>query len=138
MAYDHAASRVTVRRRDVCCKAPSPSPPPPPSENTGKQQITAAVVGVLYLGNFVAVMFLGVLSRLGVTLPPVNTLTDIANNAMDAEIAAGTLQPLVATAWATRYWVDLLAQYFAAPNQDSFVATWCSTHAAELCTSVVY
>ena len=83
-------------------------------------------------------MALGVASRLGVTLPPINTLTDIANNAMDAEIAAGNLEPLLATAWATRYWLDLLNQYFDFAEPQDFVVSWCSQHAAELCTGVVF
>ena len=93
------------------------------------------LVGGGYLGSFILVVGIGVLKRLGlVSLPPINTLTDIANNAMDDAIAAGTLQPLVATAWATNFWLDLLRQYYAFDGGDgpssSFIATYCADHAS--------
>ena len=99
----------------------------------------AGLVGFGYLGNFVAVVSLGVLSRLGlISLPPINTLTDIANNAMEAEIAAGTLQPLLATGWATAFWFDLIRQQYEFDDATtSFVASYCTAH-ANLCEGVVY
>ena len=103
--------------------------------------VIGRVGGYLYLGNFIAVVSLGTLSRLGlISLPPLNTLTAISNNAMDEEIAAGTLQPLLATGWAIAYWFDLIRQYFAYPTTDAatgFVASFCADNAA-LCTGVVY
>ena len=93
---------------------------------------------VPYPGNFIFVVSLGVISRTGlVDLPPINTLTDIANNAMEAEIAAGSLNPYLATGWATNFWVGLLQQYFAQDEPGGFVARYCAEHAS-LCTGIVY
>ena len=106
------------------------------AEDTGNNQLLGIVVGFAFLGPFVIQVSLGVLSRLGlVTLPPLNTLTDIANNAMEDAIAAGTLQPLVATAWAQSFWFDLIRQYYSAEEQASFVAAYCATH-ANFCVGV--
>lgn len=101
------------------------------------QQVVGRVAGYLYIGNVAVTVTIGVLSRLGlISLPPINTLTDIANNAMDAEIAAGTLQPLLATGWSIGFWLDLLRQYNSFEG-DGFVASYCAEQAA-LCAGVVF
>ena len=87
--------------------------------------------GYLYLGQVITVVTIGVLKRLDlISLPPVNSLTAIANNAMDAEIAAGTLQPLLATGWSVGFWLDLWRQYYAEADPAAFVAGYCAEHAA--------
>ena len=114
----------------ICCAADDPEP------DESKQAI-GKIFGFLYLGNFIVVVALGLVNRFtDIRLPPINSLTDISNNAMDAEIAAGTLQPILATAWATNFWLDLIRQYFAAAQDPSFVADYCATHAS-LCAGVV-
>ena len=114
----------------ICCAAD-----PEPDES---KQAIGKIFGFLYLGNFIVVVTLGLINRFtDIRLPPINSLTDISNNAMDAEIAAGTLQPILATAWATNFWLDLIRQYFAAAQDPSFVADYCATHAS-LCAGVVF
>ena len=114
----------------ICCAAD-----PEPDES---KQAFGKIFGFLYLGNFIVVVALGLVNRFtDIRLPPINSLTDISNNAMDAEIAAGTLQPILATAWATNFWLDLIRQYFAAAQDPSFVADYCATHAS-LCADVVF
>ena len=111
-----------------CCEQESKSP----AAAIGK------AAGFAYLGNIIFTVTLGILSRAGlVSLPPVNTLTDIANNAMDAELAAGTIQPLFATAYGIYFWLGLLRDYNAAGDQAAFVGAYCAAHAS-LCTDVVF
>ena len=112
----------------LCCQ-PSPEKP----------QLLGRLVGFAYLGNFITVVSIGVLSRLGlVSLPPVNQLTDIANNAMDEAIAAGSVQPLLATGWAVNFWLDLWRQYYAFDGGGpSFVADYCAQHAS-ICAGVPF
>ena len=101
-------------------------------------QLIGLVAGSLYLGNFIAVMTIGVLKRFDlISLPPINSLITIANNAMDAEIAAGTLPPLLATAWSFGFWIDLLRQFSELPGEQaaSFVSGYCTDHAA-LCVGL--
>ena len=116
--------------------------PPPPAvimrEQPRRNQLVGTIVGVGYLGPFIATVGTGVLSRLGlIEAPPLNALTDIANNAMEAEIASGSLQPIVATAWATSFWVDLIGQYYSFDGPGSFLATYCSQHEG-FCTGVSF
>lgn len=69
-------------------------------------------------------------------MPPLNTFTDIANAAMDEAIAAGTLQPLLATAWAQGFWWDLLAQcYKSGVAPEAWIASYCEAHAS-LCAAL--
>ena len=116
----------------TCCQRPEPKEVKP-------AEIIGRVFGFAYLGNVVVTVGLGILSRMGlVALPPVNTLTDIANNAMDLEIAAGTLQPLLATAWSVGFWLELLRAYYAqAGDRAAFLGDYCAAHAS-LCVGVVY
>lgn len=106
--------------------------------NGKPSQLIGLVAGSLYLGNFIAVMTIGVLKRFDlISLPPINSLITIANNAMDAEIAAGTLPPLLATAWSFGFWIDLLRQFSELPGEQaaSFVSGYCTDHAA-LCVGL--
>ena len=75
-----------------------------------------------------------------VPLPPINFATDIANNAMDERIAAGTLEPMMATAWSYSFWFDLLGQYFAdGSSPQEFVSNYCADAAhASWCAGVVF
>jgi hypothetical protein len=100
-------------------------------------QLMGRLFGFAYLGNFITVVTIGVLKRLDlIELPPINTLTAIANNALDAEIAAGRLQPLLATGWSLGFWLDLLRQYVSiAPDKATFVADYCVQHAS-LCSGI--
>ena len=105
------------------------------SDAKGAQMI-GRTAGYLYLGQVITVVTIGVLKRLDlISLPPVNSLTTIANNAMDAEIAAGTLQPLLATGWSVGFWLDLWRQYYAEADPAAFVAGYCAEHAA-LCVGL--
>ena len=112
----------------IACSEPAPNEKP---------QLLGRIAGFAYLGNFVTVVSVGILSRLGlINLPPINLLTDIANNAMDQEIAAGNLNPLLATGWATGFWLDLLRQYNAFAGED-FVPSYCAAHAS-LCAGISF
>ena len=128
--YASGLRPAPLPRRAVvyCCEQESKSP----AAAIGK------AAGFAYLGNIIFTVTLGILSRAGlVSLPPVNTLTDIANNAMDAELAAGTIQPLFATAYGIYFWLGLLRDYNAAGDQAAFVGAYCAAHAS-LCTDVVF
>ena len=96
------------------------------------QQRVGVALGTLYLSQLLILPYTA-LARLGViSPPPLNTFTAIANAAMDQAIAAGTLQPLMATAWAQSFWFDLLSQYYAAGEPADFVPQYCAeaSHAA--------
>lgn len=108
-------------------ESPKPSP-----ELKKKQNAIGAFVGVAYFAQFAIIPY-AMLARLGlVKAPPLNTFTDITNAAMDQAIAGGELQPLVATAWAQGFWVELFKEYYSSGQADDFVATWCAAteHAA--------
>ena len=129
-AHTLALSAPRLAASSILCAAD-----PEPDES---KQAIGKIFGFLYLGNFIVVVALGLVNRFtDIRLPPINSLTDISNNAMVAEIAAGTLQPILATAWATNFWLDLIRQYFAAAQDPSFVADYCATHAS-LCAGVVF
>lgn len=95
-----------------------------PPELRRKQNTIATVVGTIYFSQLLLPLYTAA-ARLGlVDPPPINTLTAIANAAMDEAVANGTVQPLLATAWAQRLWIDLLVQYNAAP--ETFLPSYCT------------
>jgi hypothetical protein len=104
----------------------------PSPELKKRQNTTGALVGVAYFAQFAIIPY-AVLARLGlVKAPPLNKFTDITNAAMDQAVASGELQPLMATAWAQGFWVELFKGYYTSAQPDDFVATWCAAveHAA--------
>ena len=136
-AGNSGGSRSTGRRGDVKMLV-NPSDKKQDT-STPSNRAVGVVVGTLFFSQF-WVIVVGVLGRLGVIdPPPINTLTDIANAAMDAEIAAGRLEPLLATGWAQLFWVDLLQQYYQYENRSGFIAAYCSNpdHAA-WCSGIAY
>ena len=76
-----------------------------------------------------------------VVVPPINTLTEIANNAADEAMAAGTLEIgsffgytlQGGTAYAQSVWRELLAEYYASGQSTGFLTEAggvCARHAA--------
>jgi Tfp pilus assembly protein PilX len=66
-------------------------------------------------------------------LPPLNTFTDIANNAAEAAIKAGEIPYNVATVYATQKWAGLIQEYYATGETTEFLtraAGVCAQHAA--------
>ena len=125
-----------IPRASTSCTLRLPAAPFLREEDPGTNQMNGVIVGSAFLGPFIVQVSLGVLSRLGlISLPPLNSLTDISNNAMEDAIAAGTLQPLLATAWATNFWLDLIRQYLSSEEQAAFVAAYCADH-ANLCVGI--
>ena len=97
-------------------------------EPTPKQGINPyGVIGWLALFGQLAPAGLVGLARLGlVKAPPLNTLTDIANNAMDEAIANGCKellfeQKLFATAYGQGIWKDLIAEYYSSGETTDFL-----------------
>jgi len=82
-----------------------------------------ALFGQLSTAALVALVRLGLLS-----LPPINEATAIANAAMDASVADGTISPYTATLWAYGFWADLLKQYYAGhyASPADFVNSYCA------------
>lgn len=106
--------------------------------NSGMKMLGKAA-GTLYLVQIVVVVLVNILGRAGViSPPPLNTFTDMANAAMDAEVEAGRLQPLFATAWSVSFWLDLISQYNAmGVDRTEFLLVYCSDPAhATMCDVV--
>jgi hypothetical protein len=115
-----------ARPREYAKSARVVERPKPSPELKKKQNAIGALVGVAYFAQFAIIQY-GVLARLSlVKAPPLNTFTDIANAAMEQAIAIGELQPLVATAWAQVFWVELIKEYYSSGQPDDFVASWCA------------
>eukprot|EP00967_Tisochrysis_lutea_P036189 scaffold43532_cov34-Tisochrysis_lutea.AAC.1 len=115
-----------ARPREYAKKAQVVESPKPSPELKEKQKTTAIIVGVSYFAQFAIIPYVA-LARLGlVKAPPLNTFTDITNAAMEQAIASGELQPIMATAWAQGFWVDMFKEYYSSGQPDDFVATWCA------------
>ena len=103
------------------------------SSQLRKPAVGGVIFGALYFSQF-GVLIITALGRLGlVTVPPLNTYTAIANNAMDAGIADGSVFPLMATAYAQGLWFDLVSSYYQIGPQflDAYCAeadhlAWCA------------
>ena len=85
-----------------------------PSEGKDKTgENIAGAIGWLALFGQLAPVFATALARLGLfDPPPINLLTDIANNAMDSAIARGEIPKLVGTAYGQGIWKDLILEYY--------------------------
>jgi hypothetical protein len=90
---------------------------------TPENRLPAAVGAAALVGQLTQPLVVG-LDRLGlIELPPLNALTSIANAAMDAEIEAGRINPMMGTAWVQGFYKDLIGQYAASP--DGFLQAYC-------------
>ena len=88
----------------------------------------ARAIGVLFLvGQLSAPLLVG-LQRLGIVdPPPLNTFTAITNAAMDAKIADGSLNKMVATGWGQGFYFDLVAQYYSSGGrQAEWIPSYCN------------
>ena len=101
-----------------------------------------SLVGYALLLVYLAPIFLRAADRSGLWKPPpINTLTDIANNAADEAMAAGALQLGTVfgytlqggTFYAQGVWRDLLAEYYASGETANFLTKAggvCAQHVA--------
>ena len=88
----------------------------------------ARVIGVLFLvGQLSAPLLVG-LQRMGIVdPPPLNTFTAITNAAMDAKIADGSLNKMVATGWGQGFYFDLVKQYYSSGGrQADWIPAYCN------------
>ena len=80
-------------------------------------------VGAIYLLSFMGQLATISAAKLGlITLPPINTFTEIADAAMEMGVADGSVNPYTATAYSWGIWLDLLQSY----NAGASVAAWCA------------
>ena len=80
-------------------------------------------VGAIYLLSFMGQLATISAAKLGlITLPPINTFTEIADAAMEMGVADGSVNPYTATAYSWGIWLDLLQSY----NARASVAAWCA------------
>ena len=87
-----------------------------PQERAGydsSNNLLPATIGYLALFGQLAPVFLVGLNKAGlIKLPPINLLTDISNNAMDAAVKSGEISAFVGTAYSTGVWRDLLLDFY--------------------------
>jgi len=102
-----------------------------------EDKLAANVLGGLFGLAIAQQIGLGVAvaaGRLGLwNAPPVNLFTDIADNAMEAGVAAGDVNLYFGTAYATGIWKELLDAYYATGETTEFLTKAggvCAEHAA--------
>ena len=108
----------------------------------------ASLIGYAFFLVYLSPIAIRAADRSGlIKVPPINTLTEIADNAADEAMAAGTLVMGTffgytlqgGTFYAQNVWKDLLAQYYATGESTAFLTEAggvCAQHAA-WCAGVV-
>tara|TARA_B110001452_G_C15067095_1_gene372458 strand:+ start:28 stop:666 length:639 start_codon:yes stop_codon:yes gene_type:complete len=118
-------------------KAPKAPKVPEKTEEEKKnikiQQNFAAAFGYFALFGQLAAPFAAALGRLGlIKPPPLNLLTDIANQAMDEAIANEEIPKLMGTVYGQGIWKDLIGQYYNTGETTEFLTKAggvCAEHA---------
>ena len=102
-------------------------------KNIKMQQNFAAAFGYFALFGQLAAPFAAALGRLGlIKPPPLNLLTDIANQAMDEAIANEEIPKLMGTVYGQGIWKDLIGQYYNTGETTEFLTKAggvCAEHA---------
>ena len=135
-------SRATSVARTPPPKARAPKAPKAPKvpekteeekKNIKMQQNFAAAFGYFALFGQLAAPFAAALGRLGlIKPPPLNLLTDIANQAMDEAIANEEIPKLMGTVYGQGIWKDLIGQYYNTGETTEFLTKAggvCAEHA---------
>jgi len=92
------------------------------TESAGTNNFLPAAFGTLLLAGQLSAPLLVGLDKLGlVKAPPINLLTSIANNAMDAAVAEGEISMNFATVYSQGIWNDLLQEYFRSGQTLDFL-----------------
>ena len=93
-----------------------------PDEDNKRAQSFNMAVGYLALWGQLTPALLTALAKLGLfNPPPINLLTDVANNAMDAAIAAGEIPKIVGTVYGQGIWKDLIGEYYSSGETTEFL-----------------
>ena len=93
----------------------------------------AEIIGYGFIGGQLFPPLLVGLARLGVIrLPPINTFTAIANNAIDEAVAAGEISPYQGTAYGLQLWSGFLSEYSQGGSTEFLTRAGgvCAEHAA--------
>ena len=91
------------------------------AEKKRKENLSAAF-GYLFLFGQLAPAFATAAGRLGLFKPPpLNLLTEVANNAMDEAIRTGEIPALMGTVYGQGVWKDLIGQYYASGESTAFL-----------------
>ena len=132
-----AFQRVATRASRVChscaTRAPSPRLSGAEDDKSSGPQL-GEIVGYTFLAGQLTPALLVGLARLGlIQLPPINTFTAIANNAMEEAVANNEINIYFGTVFGQQKWFQLISQYYDDGRTTEFLTRAggvCAQHAA--------
>jgi hypothetical protein len=130
-----AFQSVPERASRFCCatRALSPRLSGADDDKSSGPQL-GEIVGYTFLAGQLTPALLVGLARLGlIQLPPINTFTAIANNAMEEAVANNEINIYFGTVFGQQKWFELISQYYDDGRTTEFLTRAggvCAQHAA--------
>ena len=131
-AFQSVATHASIPRL-LATRASSPRLSGADDEKSSGPQL-GEIVGYTFLAGQLTPALLVGLARLGlIQLPPINTFTAIANNAMEEAVANNEINIYFGTVFGQQKWFELISQYYDDGMTTEFLTRTggvCAQHAA--------